>query len=206
MAYRKTDKVGKKLEAKLQAIMQAAQTVFAEHGYHGTSIKEIARKAGLATGTIYLYLRNKEALFAALVDEIYEMVLSKIAERRKEAQDVQGKLRASMEAAIDTLGQNRALAKVILLQTANSNQAVSEQLADLLGRLAELVEEDIKESIETSQIAPLDSRIAATAFVGTFYNVVLTWLREDSPSSLAEVIGPLVEYNLRGLGFTSPPS
>lgn len=206
MAYRKTDKVGKKLEAKLQAILQAAQTVFAEHGYHGTSIKEIARKAGLATGTIYLYLRNKEALFTALVDEIYEMVLSKIAENRKEARDVQGKLRASMEAAVETLGKNRALAKVILLQTASSNQAVSEQLADLLDRLAELVEADIKEAIETNQIPPLDARIAATAFVGTFYNVVLAWLRDGYPNTLEEAVGPLVEYNLRGLGFTSPSS
>jgi len=206
LAYRKTDKVGKKLEAKLQAILQAAQTVFAEHGYHGTSIKEIARKAGLATGTIYLYLRNKEALFAALVDEIYEMVLSKIADNRKEARDVQGKLRASMEAAVETLGKNRALARVILLQTASSNQAVSEQLADLLDRLAELVEADIREAIETNQIPPLDSRIAATAFVGTFYNVVLVWLREGYPTTLEEAVGPLVEYNLRGLGFTSPPS
>lgn len=204
MAYRRTDKVDKKLEAKMQAILQAAQEIFAERGYHGTSIKEIARKAGVAAGTIYLYLRNKEALFTALVDEIYEMVLSKIADRRKGVKDIKGKLQASMEAAIETLGKHRKLAKVILVQTASSNPAVTEQLADLLDRLVELVEADIKEAVETGQIPRLDSRIAATAFVGTFYHVVLTFLRKGYPADPEETIGPLVEYNLRGLGFTSP--
>lgn len=202
MAYRRTDKVGKKLEAKMQAILQAAQEVFAEHGYHGTSIKEVARKAGVATGTIYLYLRNKEALFTALVDEVYDTVLSKIAAKRKGAGDIQGKLQASMEAAIETLGKHQELAKVVLIQTGASNPAVGEQLADLLGRLVELVETDIREAVEAGQIPPQDSRIAATAFVGTFYHVVLSWLRDGYPATLEEAAGPLVEYNLRGLGFT----
>ncbi|NPV74204.1 MAG: TetR/AcrR family transcriptional regulator [Pelotomaculum sp.] len=201
MAYRRTEKVGKKLEGKLKAILQAAQVVFAEHGYHGTSIKEVARRAGVATGTIYLYLRNKEALFAAVVDEIYETVISKIAERRKGAFGIREKLKASMEAAIEALGRHRELAKVVLLQTAGSNPAFGEQLADLLGRLAELVEEDIREAMEAGLIPPQDSRIAAAAFIGTFYNVVLSWLRKGYPASLEEAAGPLVEYNLRGLGF-----
>lgn len=201
MVYRRTDKVDQKLEAKLQAIMQAAQLEFAEHGYHGASIKEIARKAGVATGTIYLYLRNKEALFTALVGEMYEMVLSKISSRRKEAKDVRGKLRASMETAVETLGKHRELARVVLVRTAGSNPAVGEQLADLLGRLVELVEADIREAIETGQIPRQDSRITATAFVGTFYHVVLAWLRDGYPATLEEAVAPLVDYNLRGLGF-----
>lgn len=51
-------------------ILQAARAVFAEQGFVGARIADIATRAGVATGTVYLYFESKEALVAALVDDL----------------------------------------------------------------------------------------------------------------------------------------
>jgi AcrR family transcriptional regulator len=51
-------------------ILRAARAVFAEHGFVGARIADIAGRAGVATGTVYLYFESKEALVAALVDDL----------------------------------------------------------------------------------------------------------------------------------------
>jgi AcrR family transcriptional regulator len=54
-------------QQKLAAILDAALDVFAEHGYANTRLDEVAKRAGVAKGTIYLYAPSKEALFEALI-------------------------------------------------------------------------------------------------------------------------------------------
>jgi AcrR family transcriptional regulator len=56
-------------EARPDEIMTAALDVFAERGFAATKLEDIARRAGVTKGTIYLYFHNKEALFKALVRE-----------------------------------------------------------------------------------------------------------------------------------------
>ena len=53
--------------ARRQAILDAALTVFAERGYEAARLDDMAAKAGVAKGTLYLYFKDKEALFEALV-------------------------------------------------------------------------------------------------------------------------------------------
>jgi AcrR family transcriptional regulator len=55
---------------KRDAILDAAQTVFAERGYHRTTIKDIAAQAGVADGTVYNYFEGKDALLSALFDRL----------------------------------------------------------------------------------------------------------------------------------------
>lgn len=51
---------------KYQAILDAALALFVERGYHGTAVPDVARKAGVAAGTIYHYFPSKEAMVNAL--------------------------------------------------------------------------------------------------------------------------------------------
>src|SRR5258708_9525672 len=58
-----------KRRANQGRILQAARKVFAQHGYHGATIGEIADEAGLSNGAVYYNFTNKEDLFLALLDE-----------------------------------------------------------------------------------------------------------------------------------------
>jgi len=203
LVYRKTKEINQKLEQRFESIMQAAREEFAQHGFYGTSVKDIARRAGVGTGTIYLYLKNKETLFSVLVNKTYEMILNRITEARKNVTGARQKLTVSMETVLKTFQENRSLAWVMLVQAPKSYPVVAEQLYDLLKRLIDFVEADITESIHNGELPPQNSRLVASAFIGTFYQVVISWLKEDISSNLTEVSKELVAYNLRGLGYAS---
>lgn len=54
-------------EARRQAILAAALAVFAAHGFEATRLDDVAQRAGVAKGTLYLYFRDKQALFEELI-------------------------------------------------------------------------------------------------------------------------------------------
>jgi TetR/AcrR family fatty acid metabolism transcriptional regulator len=75
------DPIGKSIKDSLQEqliaarrnqILDAATKVFAEKGFHPTTIKDIAREAGIADGTIYIYFENKTALMLGILDRMNE--------------------------------------------------------------------------------------------------------------------------------------
>ena len=84
----------KKSDDKRQRILEAATRVFARKGYFAARVSEIARKAGVADGTIYLYFRNKEDILVSLFDDVMS---EHIARGRRELLALRGapaKLRA----------------------------------------------------------------------------------------------------------------
>src|ERR671918_300070 len=96
----------RKSDDKRQRILQAAVKVFARKGYHGAKVSEIAHKADVADGTIYLYFRNKEDVLVCLFDEVMTEHLEK---GRRELQDIKGapsRLRTIAERHLSLLGSN----------------------------------------------------------------------------------------------------
>ena len=65
-------------EARRQAILAAALSVFAAHGFEAARLEDVAQRAGVAKGTLYLYFRDKEALFEALVRNAVSPVLEQM--------------------------------------------------------------------------------------------------------------------------------
>lgn len=66
--------------ARRDEILAAARAVFAERGFRGTTIADIAERAGVALGTVYLYFDSKEEVFAALNDQLMALISEALAE------------------------------------------------------------------------------------------------------------------------------
>jgi AcrR family transcriptional regulator len=77
MPSRRLTREDKRL-ANQARILQAARKVFAQHGYHGATIGEIADEAGLSNGAVYYNFANKEDLFLALLDEWRDELISDV--------------------------------------------------------------------------------------------------------------------------------
>ena len=73
----------KERKARRRQVFTAAMKLFSKKGYHATSMEEIAQKAELAKGTIYLYFRNKSGLFSALVEEAIQQAARDIEQVEK---------------------------------------------------------------------------------------------------------------------------
>lgn len=202
MVYRKTEKVQKKLDERAHAIVRAARELLANHSYQGTSIKMIAKQAGIATGTVYLYFRNKEALFQAIVNEMYEELLTTIATERAKYDNTLDKLQASMKAALELFYKERNLAKIFLLHLPKANVCFNDVLDQFEEELIKLIQQDLDEAIQAGLLKEQNTLISAIAFVGTFREVIMRWLRTGEPEDLLQTYPTLVHYNMRGLGKT----
>jgi TetR/AcrR family fatty acid metabolism transcriptional regulator len=200
MAYRQTDKVRKKIELKKKEIIKAAREVFAENSYQGTSIKELAKKAKIATGTFYLYFSNKETLINMIVDELFEELLNSIKNERAKFTDSFDKLKASMEACIKLFIKEKNMAKILLVQVPSVNNAFNAKLIEIENELIKLTKEDLDELKSQGQLPGEDTLVSSMAFVGSFRQVIINWLREGKPENLEEAFNTLMNYNIRGLG------
>jgi AcrR family transcriptional regulator len=99
-----------------QAILSAAERVFALHGFEAATIEQIAREAEYAAGTIYLYFKDKQALYAALIaGKLSAMVdLVETIVRASAPADPVGALRNAIRTQFEFHDQNRGFFEVLL--------------------------------------------------------------------------------------------
>lgn len=85
-------------DTKREAIFDAALELFGRYGYRRTSIDDIARAAGVAKGTVYLYVENKEALFRTLARSLLDGVIANARAAAGRRGDVAARLAAILDA------------------------------------------------------------------------------------------------------------
>jgi TetR/AcrR family fatty acid metabolism transcriptional regulator len=189
----------KRSDDKRQRILQAAARVFARKGYHGARVSEIARRADVADGTIYLYFRNKEDILVSLFDEV---MIEHLRQAREELASVQGapeKLRTIARRHLGLLGGNRDLAVVFQVELRQSTKFMerftASWLQDYFALLGEIIEEGQK---ERSLRADLPRKLVTKSFFGALDEMVTSWILSRRDYDLAEVAGPVVDLLLNG--------
>ena len=203
MVYKKTQKVKDKMEGRRERIIKAAREIFAESSFQNMSIKSIAQKAGIATGTFYLYFTNKETLVETVVKEMYKELMGLIKEERSKYESVFDKLQASMEVCIKVFIREKGIARILLKHFPEINMAVNNKFTEIEKDLINLVKIDLDELQQQGLIPEQNTYISSTAFVGTFRQVILSWLQEGQPENIEEACQTLIQYNMRGLGKIS---
>lgn len=129
-------------EQTLEAILDAAETLIAQNGYAGTSVSEIAHRAGVTIGALYGRFGNKEALLQGLFDRLCEQILEVFdklfADLAKDNLGFRRALERSME-AMGWLYRERAALLRALNQAAATNPALRKRVlifnADICARL-----------------------------------------------------------------------
>jgi AcrR family transcriptional regulator len=100
--------------ARRDAILSAARKVFAREGFDGTTIADIAREAGVAAGTVYLYYASKIDLFAALNAQLYDVINTALRDADAPP-DLIGGTRSRVRAVFKACGQHRDLLRLVFL-------------------------------------------------------------------------------------------
>jgi len=117
-----TARWARRKEARPAEILDAALKLFAEKGFAGTRMDDIARRAGVTKGTIYLYFENKEAVFKTLVRESIGATLSGVSEN---VRNFQGPARDLLRMALSamahllTTSDRVVLPKIIIAESGN---------------------------------------------------------------------------------------
>ena len=190
---------------KRSRILQAAVRVFARRGYFAARVADVARRAGVADGTIYLYFRNKEDILVSLFDEVMSEHLEGKRREVEPGSDAPARLRAIAERHLGLLGGNRDLAVVFQVELRQSTKFMerftASWLQDYFALIAEVIEQGQREG---SLRADLPVKVATKAFFGVLDEMVTSWILSRRPYDLVALAGPVVDLFLRGAGGSRP--
>ncbi|MBM4762495.1 TetR/AcrR family transcriptional regulator [Bacillus sp. B15-48] len=192
----------KKHKPKYHQIIDAAMVVIAENGYHHAQVSKIAKQAGVADGTIYLYFRNKEDILISLFQEkmgnFIEILEQKIAGKTSAAE----KLLMLVEEHLKWLTEDRHLAIVTQIELRQSNKELRLKINEILKDYLAIIEKVVVEGIKTKEFSnDLDVRLARQMIFGTIDETVTTWIMNDLKYSLPALAGPLHQMLVSGCSY-----
>ena len=113
-------------ELRREQILAAAADCFRNHGFHGASIAQISKAAGMSAGHIYHYFENKEAIIAAIVARDLERLLALTAELRSACNVLEAMIERAAEGVAESLDPETAGLKVEIVAEAARNPHIAE--------------------------------------------------------------------------------
>lgn len=189
-------------EDKYEKIIDAAIEAFAEVGYHSCQVSKIARMAGVADGTIYLYFKNKEDILIKLFTERMGDFIQLIRGNMESCQDTRSRLRAIVHTHFTYMENNRSLAMVTQVELRQPNASLHNAISAPLRDYFRLVEEVITEGISQKEItSSVDTRLARQMLFGTIDRATTDWIFARSKRSLSKDIDGLMELVAGALGL-----
>ncbi|MCZ8518606.1 MULTISPECIES: TetR/AcrR family transcriptional regulator [Paenibacillus] len=185
---------------KYDLILEAALKVIAEHGFHGSQVSRIAKEAGVADGTIYLYFKNKEDILVSLLREKLGDLVALFNTSIHEGDSAEEALRKICEIHYTALEENVHLAHVAQIELRQSSLELRREIGLAVKPYIELIEDVIRRGIEAGTFRQgLDPKVVRLLIFGGMDEVVTSWLIAGRKYSLSEQAGKTMDFFLRGL-------
>ncbi|MCY8484133.1 TetR/AcrR family transcriptional regulator [Bacillus atrophaeus] len=189
----------KQKRPKYMQIIDAAVEVIAENGYHQSQVSKIAKQAGVADGTIYLYFKNKEDILISLFKEKMGQFIERMEEEIKEKQTAKEKLALVITKHFSLLADDRHLAIVTQLELRQSNLELRQKINDILKGYLNILESILTEGIESGEFKEnLDIRLARQMVFGTIDETVTTWVMNDQKYDLTSLADKVLDLLVFG--------
>ncbi len=189
----------KKNRPKYHQIIDAAVIAIAENGYHQAQVSKIAKQAGVADGTIYLYFKNKEDILISLFQEKMGNFVSEIEKKIAGKDTAAEKLLMMIETHFTMLSEDRYLATVTQLELRQSNKDLRHKINDVLKGYLSVIDKILIEGMETGEFCPtLDLRLARQMIFGTMDESVTTWVMNEQKYDLTALASPVHQLLLKG--------
>lgn len=178
----------KKNKPKYSQILDAAVIVIAENGYYQAQVSKIAKQAGVADGTIYLYFKNKEDILVSLFEEKMGEFVEIIKKRTAGIESAAEKLFMLVESHLSLLAENHHLAVVTQLELRQSNKEIRWRINEVLKRYLRVIDEIVALGVEKGEFqSGLNVRIVRQMIFGTLDEVVTNWVMSERKYDLVSL-------------------
>ncbi len=189
-----------KKKEKYALILDAAEKVIAENGFHGSQVSRIAKEAGVADGTIYLYFKNKEDILISLFRDRLGELVALFESSVGEAASASDALRRVCEIHFTTLENNVNLAYVTQIELRQSSLELRKAIGLAVKPYIQLIEHILLKGVEEKSFRPgLDVKLTRLLLFGAMDEVVTSWLISGRKYSLSAQVDNTVDFFLRGL-------
>jgi AcrR family transcriptional regulator len=180
------------------AVLHAAEAVFAEEGLHQASMAEIARRAGVAVGTLYNHFADREALLNALTALRKRELLDEIDARLHDVArgSFMDQLVALVTALFKHVDTHRSLFRLLLADERAGRSAASNQSArEIYQRFEKVVRRGLKDGVLRDEAPP---ELLASLLLGTMRGVMMREVYGAPSGPMVDCVGPVVDFFLHG--------
>lgn len=193
-------------------LLATAQKLFFKNGYAGTTVEQVAKKAGFSKRTVYLYFKNKDELFITLADQGIQLLLEKLRALPLDDLDVAGSIESIMHAYVGFAREHPEYFRIIFQEA--TAQMIGNVSPDIRAQVAEheraclsVVVQVVEKFMATGVIPQMDPWETAVIFWGTATGILLLSLGGSQTVYTRKSREELIEKATWILfqGFVNPP-
>lgn len=178
-----------------EALLRAAEKVFGEKGYHAASISEITQEAEVAMGTFYLYFKDKEDVFRALVQHMLELVRAHLRKHVAAAASQIEAERLGLKAFLSFVSRHKNLYRIVL-----DSYSVDQSLyIGYFQVFADLYSRRLAKAQEQGEVIPGDPEVRAWCLIGISNFLGMRYALWKRPASMDKVVDAAFEMITRGI-------
>jgi TetR/AcrR family fatty acid metabolism transcriptional regulator len=191
---------------KRDAIMRAATQVFAQRGFFNAQVADVARAAGVAAGTVYLYFRSKDDLLVSLFERTMKDAIAEGRAALAGASDPRERLSRIARLHLERLGRDRDLAVVFQVELRQSTKFMerfsSSYLREYLGLIREAVEAGQAEGLFRRDVS---ATAASKILFGALDEMATNWMLSRRRYPLENDADTVIDLFLHGVGDRTRP-
>lgn len=185
---------------KYVSILNAAEKVIAEHGYHNSQVGRIAKEAGVADGTIYLYFKNKEDILISLFQERLGDLINRFHTSIKDTDNATEALHTICRIHFNEMEQHVNLAYVTQIELRQSALELRKAIGLIVKPYIHLIEKVLVQGMDEGLYrSDLDVKLTRLLIFGGMDETVTSWLISGRKYSLTAQVDKTVDFFIRGL-------
>jgi TetR/AcrR family fatty acid metabolism transcriptional regulator len=186
---------------KRDAILRAAIDTFAARGFFNAQVADVARAAGVAAGTVYLYFRGKDDLLISIFERTMKAAIADGRASVEAADSPIDRLRRIARVHLDRMGRDRPLAVVFQIELRQSTKFMERfsatHLREYLGIIRDVIADGQRSGAFRAGVNPT---LAAKLFFGALDEMATNWILSRRKYALASEADAIVDLFVGGLG------
>jgi AcrR family transcriptional regulator len=185
-------------DEKLQQILKTAAKIFADKGFHRTSVRDIARATNMSLAGLYYYFTTKEELLYLIQERCFVTLLDRWEEAGKPELDVRARIRIFAENHLGFFWHNMHEMKVMAHEDESLTGEFNDKILVLKRRYVKVLMDLIAELQGNSSERPIDLRVATFSFFGMM-NWIYTWYQPKRDLSLPQLMEQMLRLYFFGI-------
>ena len=188
------------------AILRAAIDVFASRGFFNAQVADVARAAGVAAGTVYLYFESKDDLLVSIFERTMREAIAEGRAAVAPVRDPVEQLRTVARVHLDRMGRDRTLAIVFQVELRQSTKFMERLSSTLLREYLGIIRGIIVDGQKIGAFRKdLNATLAAKLFFGGLDEMATNWILSRRKYALASEADAIVDLFVNGAAATTRP-
>lgn len=197
---REKDRLTPKGKKTREKILTTALDMFANSGYHKTTISAICEKAEVAEGTLYLYFKSKDDLMLSSLNTAIESVLTEIDNMLKEEKNPLAKFYAFFEASIKIFKKRPELARLLVIEQFNMSRiSINDPTYSGFSSLLDYLGAICREAIDKGYFRELDVNILVLKCHSMIDCILKLWITSDYQTNMYHQKNKMLEMLMYGI-------